>query len=92
MFLGWFLPAPVRWLGRPALHAIMEPALLDAVGFPEPGPLLRRLVAGSLRTRGRLIARLPARRGPRHRTEIPHRSYPRGYDIEALGPPPAGRG
>ena len=47
----------------------------------------RRFVIGALRLRARLLRWVPARRHPRLRTEMRHRSYPRGYRIEELGPP-----
>jgi hypothetical protein len=39
-----------------------------------------------------LLCFLPARRHPRLRTEMRHRSYPDGYRIEELGPAVAERG
>lgn len=89
MFLAWFLPGPLHWLGEPLLHALMDERLLAAFGFPEPGARTRRLVAGALRTRSRMVRLLPERRGPRLRSEMSHRSYPDGYRTEMLGPPPA---
>lgn len=89
MFLDWFLPRPLHRLGQPAVHALMDEPLLAAFGFPEPGPRVRSLVTGALRLRSRVVRHLPERRSPRLRTEMPHRSYPRGYRTGALGPPPA---
>ena len=86
MFIGWLLPKPLRRLGEPAVNALMDDRLLDAFGFARPSPLMRRLVEGGLRARGRVIRRLPARRNPRLRTQMRHRVYPDGYRIEELGP------
>jgi hypothetical protein len=86
LFLGWFLPAPLRRFGEPVVYAMMDDRLREAVGFPKPSERLRRLVEGSLRLRARLIRLLPPRRRPRLLTPRRHRSYPRGYRIEALGP------
>lgn len=77
MFAGW---SPWR-----AIHAMLDDALIDAFGFPRPSMFMRRSVAAALRLRGRLAGWLP-RRQPRLRTEMPHRSYPMGYDIARLGP------
>jgi hypothetical protein len=88
MFLAWFLPRPLRWLGRPVLYALLDDPLIEAFRFPRPRPALRRLVQRQLRLRSAVVRRLPERRSPRRRTAIRHRSYPRGYQIERLGPPP----
>ncbi len=86
MFLAWFLPRPLRALGRPFIYAVMDQPLLRAFGFPDPPQGLRRVVATALRTRGWAAGRLPPRRRPRLRTEIRRRSYPRGYRVAELGP------
>jgi hypothetical protein len=85
LFLSWLLP---RWLwpiGAPFVHALLDDALLDAVGFARPPARLRRLVEGALRLRGRVVRLLPPRRHPRLLTRKRHRTYPRGYAIEELG-------
>ena len=87
MFLSWFLPAPLRRLGEPAIYALMDDLLLEAFGFPRPSPAMRRLVEGALKARAGIVRLLPERRRPRMRTAMKHRSYPRGYRIEELGPP-----
>jgi hypothetical protein len=87
MFLSWTLPRPLHRLGAPFTHALMDPPLLAAVGFTEPGRLLRALVSGGLRLRGRLVRMLPERGRPRLRSQLARRqSYPDGYRVEALGP------
>jgi hypothetical protein len=86
MFLGWYLPRPLRRFGEPAVYALMDEPLLAAFGFPRPSPALRRLVEGALRLRGRLVRRLPERRRPHLHTAQRRRTYPRGYRLEELGP------
>jgi hypothetical protein len=86
MFLGWFLPPSVRHWGAPAIHALMDDALLAAFGFPQPSALVRRVVRNGLRTRAGVVRMLPERRHPRLRTELRHRTYPRGYRLDELGP------
>jgi hypothetical protein len=86
MLLGWFLPGPLRRFGAPAVYAIMDDALLEACGFPEPPAWLRRAVPAALRLRGRLVRLLPERRRPFLHTAQRMRSYPNGYRIEELGP------
>jgi hypothetical protein len=87
LFASWF-PRPVAPLVRSAIYALLDDPLLDAFGFPRPSPLMRRLVPATLRLRGRVLRHLPRRKRPRLRTEMGHRSYPGGYAVEGLGPPP----
>jgi hypothetical protein len=86
MFLSWYLPRPLIPLGAPALHALMDPLMLQALGRPDPGPAMRRLVAGGMRTRARVLRYFPERRQPNLFTARPNRTYPRGYRLEELGP------
>ena len=89
LFVGWF-PRFLTPLVRSAIYALLDDSLIAAFGFPRPSPLMRRLVPGALRLRGRLAGLLPARRAPRLRTEMGHPTYRDGYVIERLGPPEAG--
>jgi hypothetical protein len=86
LFLSWF-PRLLHPVAQPAIYALMDDPLIEAFGFPRPSPLLRRLVAGALRARAKVLRWLPARSQPRLRTEMKHRTYPEGYVIERLGPP-----
>ena len=86
LFLGWVLPRPLFALGEPVVHALMDDRLLEAFGFPRPNPLLRSAVERALRVRSRLAAWLPARRGPRLRTQLRRPPYPDGYTVSDLGP------
>ena len=86
MFLDWF-PGLPKSLGRRLIYALLDDALLDALGFPRPSTRLRRLAEGAVRARSRAVRLLPARRRPRLRTLERHRAYPAGYAIETLGPP-----
>ena len=86
MFLAWFLPRPVRALGQPFLLALLDDHLLDAFHYPRPSARVRQLVQTQLRLRAAVVRRLPERRRPKMRTELRHRTYRSGYEIEALGP------
>jgi hypothetical protein len=88
MFLDRFPGLPKR-VGRPLVHALLDQPLLDALGFPHPPRSLRRAAEAAVRSRSRVVGALPARRRPRYLTRERHRSYPRGYEIEKLGPPDA---
>jgi ER-bound oxygenase mpaB/B'/Rubber oxygenase, catalytic domain len=88
LFLGWF-PVLPRSLGRPIVHALLDEPLLDALGLPHPSRRLRRAVEGAVRARSLAVGALPSRRRPRLRTRERHRSYPRGFELQQLGPPAA---
>ena len=87
MFLAWF-PLLPRRVGERAISAVLDEPLLDAVGFSRPSTVERRAVEGALRLRSRAVRLLPPRREARLRTRLRRRSYPGGYRIETLGPPP----
>lgn len=88
MLLDWVLPRALRPLGEPAVHALLDAPLRRAFGFPDPPALLVPVVELNLRTRGRLVRLLPERTQPHRRTGNTRPTYPRGYRIEELGPPP----
>jgi hypothetical protein len=85
MFLDWF-PGLPKSVGRPLVHALLDEPLLAALGLPHPPARLRRLVEAGVRARSRAVGLLPPRRKPRLRTLEKHRTYPRGYQLEELGP------
>jgi hypothetical protein len=78
-------------LVRPVSLATMDAPLLSAFRFAHPHPLLRVLVRGGLKARGRVVRFLPPRREPFYGRMLPQlRSHPGGYDIERLGTFPPG--
>jgi hypothetical protein len=86
LFLSWFLPKALRPLAAPFVYAMLDDPLLEAFGFPKPPTVLRALVRGGLVLRGKVLRFFPARQRPRLRTEMRHRTYPKGYKVEELGP------
>lgn len=85
MFLAWFPGLPKRF-GAQAIYALMDDALLEAFGFPEPPRSVRVAVESALRARGKVVAQLPPRRRPRLRTRRRTRTYGRAWRLEELGP------
>jgi len=88
LMLGWFLPRWLYGLGAPFVYAMMDDRLVEAFGFPKQPRFLQNLVAFGLKLRRRIIRWLPPRQNPRLLTEMKSRTYPNGYEIEQLGPPP----
>ncbi|WP_234822798.1 oxygenase MpaB family protein [Palleronia aestuarii] len=85
LLLGFYLPRRLVPIGRPAVHAFLDPPLRKAMGFPPAPILLRNAMWAALRIRARLLRILPLRRRPRLLTQLPRPTYPGGYEIERLG-------
>ncbi|NMD56823.1 MULTISPECIES: oxygenase MpaB family protein [Tsukamurella] len=81
-----FYLAPVRPAIGVFSRALMDPPLLRAFHYDDPGPLVRRLSTAAMTLRARFLAVMPSRRTPalvRNNHRI--RSYPKGFRTEALG-------
>jgi hypothetical protein len=88
VFLAWFPWIP-HALGARGISALLEPHVVEALDLVRPTRFERRAAVSALRLRAMLLRPLPARRRPRLRSTMRRRSYPAGYTIEQLGPPPA---
>jgi hypothetical protein len=88
VFLDWFPWLPKR-LGARAISALLEENVVHVLGLARPSSAERRASEAALRLRGRALRLLPSRRRPKLRTPLQRRSYPAGYELEELGPPPA---
>ncbi|MDF9716711.1 DUF2236 domain-containing protein [Nocardioides sp. ChNu-99] len=81
-----FGPAGTHHLVHAAALALMDAPLREALGYPDPGPGVRRATLAALRTRARTVALLPARRRPRSLVGTARgRSYPAGFRVDRLG-------
>ena len=85
LFGSWF-PSFLRPLVRASIHALLDARLRQAFGFSTPTPGYVRAVDAAMRLRARILRWLPKRITPRMRTEMRHRSYPKGWRLEELGP------
>jgi len=85
MFLGFYLPKPLRGAGKPVVYALMENSLLAAFKFPEPSLLSRRAVAALMSIRKSLLGLWPENTKPKYITARTRPTYPGGYLIESLG-------
>ncbi|GAB2771243.1 oxygenase MpaB family protein [Nocardioides salsibiostraticola] len=85
-----FYPSAAAGVVEKFSQALMDPALLAAFRYDEPGEPMRRAARLALRTRARALAFAPSRRKPALVIDSPRiRSYPNGYDVRKLGTFPA---
>ncbi|CAN5584727.1 oxygenase MpaB family protein [soil metagenome] len=80
-----FYPSPAAPLVELFSRALMDDPLLEAFRYDAPGPRVRRISAGALRARARLLRVLPPRRRPRYGFETPRiRSFSVAPDVAGL--------
>ncbi|MEO1125813.1 MAG: oxygenase MpaB family protein [Cyanobacteria bacterium J06635_15] len=87
MMTNWF-PRWTRSLVKSNTYALLDDAMLNALGWPQPTPRQRQRVVWAMKTRQRLVRRL----WPRRRDSFTDyyqrlRSYPNGADWQNIGPP-----
>jgi hypothetical protein len=85
LFVSWF-PRPLAPLLRTGVHALLDPPLLEAFGFPPAPAWVVAAADRALRARARVVRALPPRRGLKPaRAHSTVKGYPNGYVIEQLG-------
>ena len=85
LLLSMYLPNWLVPFGRPAVHALCDPELRDAMGFTHPPRRLEHAMVTGLKLRASLLRILPSRRRPRLLTKRDRPTYPSGYRIGELG-------
>ena len=85
LLLSMYLPNWLVPFGRPAVHALCDPELRDAMGFTHPPRWLEHAMVTGLKLRASLLRILPSRRRPRLLTKRDRPTYPSGYRIGELG-------
>lgn len=86
LFASWF-PRILSPIVNQCIYALLDDPMLEAFGFPKPRPAFRAFVRSSLRLRARFVRRLPPRRKPVFFVDRRNRTYPNGWEIDAIGPP-----
>ncbi|MFC8449746.1 oxygenase MpaB family protein [Kitasatospora sp. NPDC057223] len=85
LMASWY-PTPVRPSIRRSSVCLLDDPLREAFGYPRPPALLRAVVRGGMRLRGRFVRLLPPRRAPHYaRDGRLVRGYPGGYLVSELG-------
>ncbi|MBX3080018.1 MAG: DUF2236 domain-containing protein [Anaerolineae bacterium] len=85
IFCRWY-PAVFSPLVKIGIYALLDEPLRKAFGFPAQPAWLRWTLERVMRLRAFAIQFLPVRRRPFLFTKQKNRTYPRGYQIETLGP------
>jgi len=81
-----FYPRPTRRVLDVFSRALMEPELLAAFRYDDPGPRARRLARAALRARATVLRHTPSRRKPTYFEDLGRmKTYPDGYQLESLG-------
>lgn len=85
LLLSMYLPKSLVPLGRPAVYALCDTPLREAMGFEKAPRWLEFALVTSLRIRSRILRIVPSRRRPRLITQRKRPTYPSGYQIMKLG-------
>ncbi|MEO1069584.1 MAG: oxygenase MpaB family protein [Cyanobacteria bacterium J06638_6] len=85
MLLSWF-PAFTRPMVNWGLPCLLDPPLLDALGWQPTPVAVQRAAAAVLQTRSRLLRRLPPRTTSDFFVDQPQRTYPNSYSLKDIGP------
>jgi len=88
LFLGWWLPTWLFRFGRPFVFAILDDHLLSAFHYKKPPAVFRIIIYGLMKIRAGIMAFIPLPTKPKLRTQRKNRTYPKGYEIPALGAKP----
>lgn len=84
--MATFYPRPLAPALRLFSRALMDPPLLAAFDYREPGRVVRAVSTGALRLRAKVVALLPPRRRPTLVRDMPRiKSYPDGFDVRTMG-------
>jgi hypothetical protein len=83
---SWY-PSFLSPMVRQVIYTMVDDRLGEAFGFPKGNALLGQGVELGLKAIAKVIRYMPPRNEPFRYTKAPNRSYPKGYDLEKLGPP-----
>ncbi len=85
LFLGFYLPKSLLWLGSPLFNALLDEPLSRALGFKTCPTIIRSLVHTGLKLRAATLRLLPKNTRVHSFTARARPSYPMGYAIKDLG-------
>jgi hypothetical protein len=85
LFLGFYLPKFLFFVGKPIIPCFMDNALITAMGFRPPSKILRIMVKGMMIFRANILKLFPERKKPHLQSKLKRPTYPEGHNIEELG-------
>ncbi len=85
LYLSFYMPRWLYWLGRPLAVSMMDTPLRRAMGFADPPRPVQTGVVGLMKLRARVLRWLPRRRRAALVTPRRRPTYPGGYQIDQVG-------
>lgn len=84
--LTTFYPRPAAPVVDVFSRCLMEPELLAAFRYDDPGPRARAAATAALRARAAVLRHAPSKRRPTYAMDLPRiKSYPNGFRLADLG-------
>jgi hypothetical protein len=68
------------------MKCLLDKDMLKALGYRKPSPVLKLFVNCAMRVRAFTLREISFKKYPSFVTTEKNRTYPKGYDIEELGP------
>jgi hypothetical protein len=88
LFLGFYLPKWLWFLGKPVIYSLLDPPLLKNFGYPQAPDWLVFIVRKTLYLRANWLKLWPKRHKPVFGTQRKRKTYPQGYSLDDLGTKP----
>ncbi len=82
---GW-MPFFVKPFVLPAIRCLLDVKMLEVLGYKQPSFLLKYIVVQAMKTRAFFLRVITFKRYSSFISTERNRTYPRGYQIEELGP------
>jgi hypothetical protein len=82
---GW-MPFFAKPFVLPVMKCLLDPATLTALGYSSPSAGLKTMVKGAMKLRSFFLRGISFKKYPSFVTTEYNRTYPKGYEIEKLGP------
>ena len=82
---GW-MPFFAKRFVLPVMKCLLDPAMLNSLGYSSPSAGLKTMVRGAMKVRGFFLRGISFKKYPSFVTIEYNRTYPKGYEIENLGP------
>ena len=70
----------------PVMKCLLDDSMLRALGYSTPSPLLKSVVKGAMKLRALGLRKITFKKYPSFVTTEYNRTYPKGYEIDELGP------